>query len=88
VIDIVAIINAFDPAPDEQLSEARDDRVHHRDLSGQEESDLVRELAWLRTRNYLAQSEWHLQREGQVSSELRRRRDLRNERHPSRRGAA
>lgn len=79
--EILVQLAALDPVPN-----VDDVRFTHSDLSARDETLLVREIAWLRTRNFLLPSEWHSWRESAVASELRRRRDLRNQRHG--RGAA
>lgn len=74
--DILQQIRQVDPVP-----ESESDRFVHRDLSGGDEAHLVRELSWLRCLNFLVRSEpseWHLERELAVASELQRRRNLRN----------
>ncbi len=65
-------IQQLDPVPD-----PTSERYRNRDLSSLAEIQLVRELAWLRVRNYLLASDWHYQREVEVSSELYRRRQIR-----------
>lgn len=83
--DIVANILALYPKPDAQVSEEQADRLHHRDLDHCTEDDLRRELSFLRTWNFVLDSEWHLERERCVSEELRRRHDRANQARAQRR---
>lgn len=69
-------IQVTDPVPDPMASEAQRDRFEHRDLSGLNSVDIMRELAWLRIRNYWVDSSWHAERERHLGSELNRRKNL------------
>lgn|GEM_PF-4131620 len=65
------------PTPNELVSEDQADRFHNLDLPARTEDDLRRELSFLRVVNFVADSEWHLEREVQVAAELSRRRNTR-----------
>jgi hypothetical protein len=77
---ILTQILSLYPTPDAQLSEAQSDRLFHCDLDKLTEPDLRRELSWLRTWNFVLDSEWHLEREQRVSDEIRRRHERRGRR--------
>lgn len=71
-------ILALYPTPDAQKSEEQSARLFHVDLEKLTEDDLRRELAWLRTWNFVIDSAWHLDRETRVAEELRRRHERRH----------
>jgi len=70
--------------PDELESESARDRFNHADVSGRSDEDLRRELGFTRWLLYVANSEWHEDRERIIGHELAQRRELRRDSHRTR----